>query len=394
MNFFKSISLLLLLSGCFMNIKAQDVTDMPIRKIGVFAPLYLDSAFHGNDYQFGKKFPRFTLQGFDFVQGVQIASDSFPLSDCKWETSIFDTRSDSLPLTSLIASHQLDDLQLMLASVKDEAFLQLAGFAKEKNIPLISVTYPNDGNITNNPYLIILNPTLKTHCESIFSYLLQNHNTDNIIHVRQTGSQEDRVAGYFNAINKADNKALLDIKTMNLDSNFYLIKTKLDSTRKNIIIGGSLDEDFANSITVALNNYKKKYDIMLIGMPNWESFGTLGKNLRESAKNFPIYFTSSYYNSRNDTFSNTIQNNYTKQFKGKPSDYTFKSFEAFYVFSRLLNLYPESLINNITDQTFSLFSNYNLVPVHSKKGSKQTDYYENKHLFFLKKMNGQTVNGW
>jgi hypothetical protein len=383
----------LFLSMCFFaNAQNVELKNSQKHKIAVFAPLYLDSVFHNNNYQFGKKFPRFSLQGIDFIQGAKIALDSFPINNCVIETYFFDSKSDSLSINNIIDNHQLDSIELIIGSVKDEELTLLARFARLKKIPFISVTYPNDAGITNNPFLVILNSTLKSHCEAIFSYLLQNHSTDKILHVRQTGSQEDRVAGYFNNINKPDNKSLLNIKTISLDSNFYLIKNHLDSTKKNIIIGGSLDENFAISLASALSSLKKKYDIELIGMPNWEGFNIFGKGAKDNLKDFPIYYTASYFNSKNDNYSKVIQEAYLNNYKGKPSEYTYKGFESVYLFSRILNLYNEETLNHLNDYPFKIFTKFNILPL-KLSNSSSTDYFENKHLYLLKKNNG-IVEEW
>ena len=391
-NIFCAIVLLMI---CFSSsAQSNNGNDKPIRKIGIFAPLYLDSVFHGTDYRYGKKFPRFTLQGLDFVQGAQIALDSFPINNCIIETFFYDSKSDSLSIDSLIKSHQLDSLGLIIGSVKDDEINLLADFAKSKKIPFISATYPNDAGVTANPYFIILSSTLKSHCEGIFSYILQNHSTDKILLLRKTGSQEDRVAGYINGINKQDGKSLLYIKTVTLDSNIISIKNSLDSTRKNIIIGGSLDEDFATSLSLVLNGLSKKYDITLIGMPNWEGFGAFGKKLKPGLKDFPIYFTSPYYNSKTDNYSKVIQDVYLKKYKGSPSDFAYKGFEITYVFSRLLNMFPTDIMNHLNDYSFKVFSEYNLSPIKLNANSLSPDYLENKHLYFLKKINGVTSKAW
>ena len=391
-NIFCAIVLLMI---CFSSsAQSNNGNDKPIRKIGIFAPLYLDSVFHGTDYRYGKKFPRFALQGLDFVQGAQIALDSFPINNCIIETFFYDSKSDSLSIDSLIKSHQLDSLGLIIGSVKDDEINLLADFAKSKKIPFISATYPNDAGVTANPYFIILSSTLKSHCEGIFSYILQSHSTDKILLLRKTGSQEDRVAGYINGINKQDGKSLLYIKTVTLDSNIISIKNSLDSTRKNIIIGGSLDEDFATSLSLVLNGLSKKYDITLIGMPNWEGFGAFGKKLKPGLKDFPIYFTSPYYNSKTDNYSKVIQDVYLKKYKGSPSDFAYKGFEITYVFSRLLNMFPTDIMNHLNDYSFKVFSEYNLSPIKLNANSLSPDYLENKHLYFLKKINGVTSKAW
>ena len=46
-------------------------TQFSSKKIGIFAPLYLDSVFKSPAYKNNKKFPRFALPAIDFVQGAK-----------------------------------------------------------------------------------------------------------------------------------------------------------------------------------------------------------------------------------------------------------------------------------------------------------------------------------
>ncbi len=363
-------------------------------KIAVFAPLYLDSLFTENTYLLGNKFPRFALQGLDFIQGAQIALDSSLAPKEKIEVTFFDSKSTTNSVQSLINSNKLNDVQLIIGSVRDEEFLQLASFAQQRKIPFVSVTYPNDGGISANPYLIISNSTLKSHCEAIYSLLIQNHGTDNILYARQTGSQEDRVAGYFNNINKPDGKQLLKIKTINIDSNFNVIKNSLDSNKKNIIIGGSLDEDFATNLATSLNGVKKKYNITLIGMPNWNGFNSFSINKKELIKDFPIYYTSPYFNNKSDKYSKILQDAYLIQYKGYPSDLAYKGFESMLLFPAILMNYGSDFMKHLNDSNNNIFCEYNFMPVYNKKASGTPDYIENKHLYFLKRLNGITTKAW
>jgi len=361
-------------------------------KIAVFSPIYLDSAFSGKYYRYGKNFPRFTLQGIGFVQGAMIALNNFPIENCQIETFFYDSKSDSLSIQKLIESNALDDIEMIITSVKDRELNLLSKFSIRKKIPLISATFPNDGGITQNPFFVILNSTLKTHCEAIFSYLLQTHANENIIHIRKTGSQEDRIANYFQNINKPDNKALLNIQSITLDSNYSKIIKSLDSTRLNIIIAGSLDENFAIEICKTLKTCIPKYNIQLIGMPNWEGFGAFSQKNKSKLSEFPIYYTSPYYNNKTDLFSSSIQTAYLKSYKGSPTESVYKGFESMYVFSRFLN--EGQILSEINLEKISVFSNFNIAPIKLNRQSEQVDYFENKHLFFLKKQNGVISKGW
>jgi hypothetical protein len=362
--------------------------------VGIFAPLYLDSAFSGDYYQYGKRFPRFVVQGLDFVQGAQIALDSMPLPNGHIDARIFDSKSTTEDIPALIEAKKLDSLDLIIGSVKDEEYIQLAAFAAKNKIPFISATYPNDGGITGNPYVAIVNSTLKAHCEAIYSYILQNHGTENILLIRKPGSQEDKVAAYFAAMNKPDGKALINIQTINIDSNFHVFKNKLDSNRQNILIGGSLDEEFAYNLSSAAAGMNKKYDLTLIGMPNWDGFASFSNQKKNTLTDFPVYFTSPYFNYKWDNYSKMIQNIYLKKYKGKPSDYTYKGFETIFLFTRLFTRYPNDFMNHLNDYAYKVFSEYNFRPVMLNKNSTDPDYYENKHLYFLKSMNGVVSKAW
>jgi len=378
------------------NLSAQTylVKNTPTYKIGIFAPLYLDSVFRNNTFKYYKSIPRFITPALDFVQGAQIALDSLQVGEDYIDANIYDTKSYTEPVPELIRNKKLDSLQLIIGSVKDAEYLQLAEFALQKNIPFISATYPNDGGISGNPFLVILNSTLKTHCEAIYSYILQNHGTDNIYLCRKKGIQEDMVASYFKQINEQDGKPLLNIQTLNFENNLNtaFLKTKFDSNSHSIIIGASLDETFAGNITQACFNLYKTYPVTLIGMPTWDGFSLLRK--KNDYKDFPIYYTTAFFNEKENDFSKTISAAYLKKYKGKPGDMVFKGFESVYLFTKIMTQNPGHFINHINDKNLKVFCDYNFKSVMVKKESKTPDYFENKHLYFIKILNGSVSRAW
>jgi hypothetical protein len=363
--------------------------------VGIFAPLYLDSLFGtSGNFRYKQGIPKFVMPAVDFVQGAQIAFDSMDVWNANVQAHIYDTKSYINPISTLITNKTLDKLDLIIGSVKDVDYKQLADFAGKKNIPFISATYPNDGGVTANPFLIVMNSTLKAHCEAIFSFILQNHGTDKILLCRKAGTQEDKIAGYIKTLNEQDGKKLLDIQTLNFDSTISstLLKSKLDTTKQTVIIGGSLEESFATNLTSSCYNIYEKYPITLIGMPNWDGFKSLmDKNDYEG---FPVYFTSPYFNTKWDAYSKMVTNCYAKKYKGKPTDMAFKGFECAYLFTKLLAKYSNDFMSHLNDKTFKVFTEYNFHPVKLKKENTIPDYFENKHLYFVRILNGTTSKAW
>ncbi|MEO6584122.1 MAG: ABC transporter substrate-binding protein [Ferruginibacter sp.] len=373
------------------SLKAQDDTLKIIGtyQVGIFAPLYLDSVFNNHTFRYTKTFPRFTLPGLDFIQGAQIALDSLGSLPHNINASFYDTKSTSETLAAMISAHKLDSLHLIIGSVKDADYLMLAKFALQKNIPFISATYPNDAGIAANPFVVIVNSTLKAHCEAIFSNLLQTHSSDKIFLVRKPGPQEDRIAAYIKQINEPDGKPLLNIQTINAIDNFVSLENKMDTAKTNVIIGGTLDEKFALRLTTAAFAYSKSVDVKLMGMPNWENFAFN----KIKTPDFPVYFTTPYYNVKWDAQSKMLKEVYNQKFKGNPSDLSYKGFELVSIFTRLLANYPIDFISHLNDHT-KLFTRYNFRPVFLSAKSTTPDYFENKHLYFIKLVNGAASLAW
>lgn len=358
-------------------------------KIAVFAPLYLDSVFTENKLRNDKAIPKFVLPALEFVQGARIALDSLALGNERVEAFIYDTKSYTEPLTRVIENRRLDSINLIIGAVKDMEFRQLADFALRKKIPFISATFPNDGGITKNPFLVIMNSTLKVHCEGIYSYILQNHGTDKIYLVKKPGAQEDKIATYFKTLNEQEGRPLLDIQTLTFDSiSPWALKRRLDSNRNSVIIGGSLNEAFAKNLTDVCYETKNSYPLTLVGMPNWDGFKFFAK--AEAYKDFPVYFTTPYYNPRTNALSNMLTDEYGRRYKGRPGDMVCKGFESVYYFTELLTRYPEDAMLHLNDNSLKVFNEYNFRPVQLKEGA-DADYYENKHLYIMRIMNGMVL---
>jgi hypothetical protein len=273
-------------------------------------------------------------------------------------------------------------------------FKQLSDFSEKKKSPFISATYPNDGGVTGNENLVIMNSTLKAHCEGIYSYILQNHGMDKIILIKKAGQQEDKIAAYFRSLNDQEGKPLLNIQTIHIDSTIspWLFKARLDSTKRTVIITGSLDEAFAKTVTDAVYAIHKSYPVVLIGMPNWDAFKIF--QAKNAYKDFPVHFTTPYYNAKSNTYNTMLTNEYLRRYKSKPSDMAYKGFETTWMFTKLLLKYPNEFLSHINDRSFTVFNDFNFRPVYLKKNARNPDYLENKHLYVMKILNGAILREW
>jgi hypothetical protein len=164
----------------FLSLTSFVTTAQPL-KVAVFAPIYLDEAFNGSSYKLGKSnIPQNILTGLEFYNGVMLAVDSLQREGASVEVNIYDTKQDFKSLAAIFQGPELSNTGLIIGSVTNPTELRtLSMFALQKNIPFISATYPNTGNITENPYFVMLNSSLQTHVEGLYRYLQRNYPLDN-----------------------------------------------------------------------------------------------------------------------------------------------------------------------------------------------------------------------
>jgi hypothetical protein len=385
----KSTSILFLLLLLFQGyvITAQTEPNNNGRyKIAVFVPLYLDSVFDANGgYNYGKGFPKFASPGLEFYEGVQIAADSLKKYNAKIDIHICDTRASKKSLLEQMNGWGIKDANLMIGLVNASEAKLLADAAFKKNIPFISADLPNDAGITNNPSFVILKSTLKTHCEGIYKYVQKYYSTSPTIVFSKKGSIEDRLKMYFEESLKTVPGSKLNMKFVTVDeSNIANISKYLDSTRNTVSVVASLDENFGRKIAQQLATLNKKYPTVAIGMPTWDAINEFNK---KEFKGLDIIYSTAFYNSRSDKTSTAITNHFKTAIFSRPSDMVFRGYECLFRFGRLLIEKGNNLSSSIAEKKYKVFTDFDIQPVLNKQ-TNTLDYFENKKLYFIKKMDG------
>ena len=369
----------------FKTASAADTIQAPVR-IAVLAPLYLDSAFNGYEYNLSNtKIPQFFLEGLEFYNGVIIAIDSLQKENANVEVWIYDTHKRGQTIQQLLGEMQPLNFSLIIASISSlNEQKYVSDFSGKNSIPVISETYPTNAYLSYNPFFAMVNPTWQTHINAIYNYLDSNYRGQKIIYFTKNGSLEDAISKEFTALNK--NRSL-NFSTIILNDNFSDddVLKHLDSTRQNLILCGTLNENFGRALINTLNNNGDSYHSIVTGMPTWSG---LTETTGSSADKIQIIISTSYDYLRSTNVLDSISETYKTNFFARPSDMVFKGFESMYHFTKLLLKYPDNFINNISDTSYTVCNDYDFEPVRLSKTSFIPDYLENKKIYFIKIVNG------
>jgi hypothetical protein len=369
--------------GVMRPLKVCAQSEKPL-KIAVFAPVYLDSVFTEGNYKLGNAYlPRQVLPGLDFYNGMMMAIDSLNTTHTPISVLFYDSKSATMPLQTVVSNPELQDVSLIIASFNSRTDIKpLADLALQLNVPLISSTYPNDGGITGNPFFVLINPTLKTHIEAIYHYLHRVYPLENMVLFRKKGGIEDLIQYVLGDMNRKTAGVPLKIKTVELTDSFSVrdVTDNLDSTKQNIVICGTLNEEFGSSLSKALGS-SRNFHTITMGMPTWDG-------IKDISKDIEIIYTTPYNFLKNDKLMIELNAKYRAKYAGRPGDMFFKGYEAMFHFSKLLVKNKSNLINTLSDKDFKLFNDFDIQPVKSNKESSQPDYLENKKLYFIRKADG------
>jgi hypothetical protein len=384
---------LLLLFG--LRAHAQDTTAVKLdsnarHSVAIFLPLYLDSAFDAaGNYRYDKNFPKFINPGLEFYEGVELALDSLRKEGTRLDVHIYDTRSATQPIPQVVADSGFRDVGLIIGAVVNAGEeQQLAAAALKQHVPFLNVNFPNDAGITANPDLVILNSTLRAHCEAIYRYVQRNYPTKALVYFRKKGSQEDRLKGYFTDLDHSTAGVPLKIQYVTLDENFDqgAVGASLDSMVQTVCIAGSLDEGFGGRLAGVLA-FMKSYPTTLVGMPTWDNIDFSKAELAGKE----VVYTTPFFINPADTLVKQINQYYKGRFFSRPSDMVFRGYESVYRFGHLLALHGRDLGGSIGDKKFRVFNDFNIEPVFLNRQSMTLDYFENKKLYFVHKMDGNVT---
>jgi hypothetical protein len=287
------------------------------------------------------------------------------------------------------------NMQLILGYVNAGDLRILANVARNMEIPFINVNFPNDGGVTGNPEFVILNSTLRAHCEAVYKFIQRNWATSNIFYVRRATQDDDRLRAYFAEIEKNTASVPLHMKFITIDNkqDFSQMTNKMDSNSKTIVLVGSLDDNFGKTVCSKLGPYGKSYPMKIIGMPTWDAITDFNA---PAYADLEIYYTTPFYQNPADSLMAEIQENYKTRFYSRPSDMVYRGFETILHFGQLLEAHRGHLDGSIGERKFRVFNDFDIQPVFSVNNSASVQaptlqYLENKKLYILKKANGNIV---
>lgn len=361
-------------------------------RVGLLTSFYLDQHFTDSlTLKSPKDFPRLAVSGLEFYEGASLAIDSLNKNGISVKMQVFDLQSQNGNINTLIKNATFEQFDMIIAQASGPEINQLALIAKEMKIPFINATHPNDRGIRDNPYFIIANPTLNAHLEFLQQQIANKWSFANIIWIRRQNAVDNKLEDSFKEINARKGTKKISFNTFTVGDlpAIQEISPLIDTTKTNVFIAGSLDDKFGASLVAALNTYPKKGLLNVVGMPNWENL----KEIQVSKfAGLPIYFSSPFYISPTNSWAKEMDELFKNNIYTKASLSAFKGFELTYYFVSVFSKHSRVYVEDPADILFTPLNDLAFKAVKTKGPEGPVDYFENKKLYLLRRLNGLVIS--
>ena len=117
-------------------------------------------------------------------------------------------------------------------------------------------------------------------------------------------------------------------------------------------------------------------------MPTWDRLNF------NKLSGLEIIYTSPFYYNQSTPLENRLVEEFSSTVSTKPSDMFFRGYESTLRFALLLLDAKKDVASNLTRKGNTVITQFDIQPVLKDKTSMTLDYFENKHLYFIKVFGG------
>lgn len=296
-----------------------------------------------------REVPSKSLRALEFYEGVRLALDTLEKQGINLFVDIYDTKKSVATVQQILNKPELKEVDLIIGPVSSKIAQQVANFAKESKIPMISPFNPRADITEQNPYYIQINPSFEPHSKTIVDYVFNKFESRHPKKYLVLGMRRD--TGRINMIQQAYVELKNDITAkipqfITKDNTFSIesIKKYLSKDSENIIIIPSYhDESFIYNALREINSLidklekKNSYKLTVVGMSRWKYYERINF---EYYANLNMLLTSEVH--VNNGRAKHFQTEYKQTYGISPREFGYIGYDVMLYFGEMLKKYSKT----------------------------------------------------
>lgn len=344
-------------------------------QIDVLIPLYLAESVKDDKPVSRDHISERALSGVNFYEGVKLASDSLTHLGYSADIFVHDITDPALTPDALIKNNILEESDLIIGALPAAQLASIANYAAKQHINFISALSPSDGDVKNNAYFTVLQPSLQRHCEAIRAVAFKKY-PDEVPYLiyRSKVSVDSQAYGYF----LSDSANLFRKVPADVMPTREQIERFVDANKTNVIFMAIVDATYAESVITQIRTWFPDYRFEVYGLPSWKSMPSLRKP--DAYPNIAVNFTAPFYFDQSSVNAQSLVQHYRRDFGiTRPNEMVFRGYETVFWYVTLLNKYGTIFNTKNSDNTGALFTKFNVKQQWTPKDELR--YNANEHTY-------------
>lgn len=350
-------------------------------RIDLLATFYLPELVQDGKVVAKGKLPDKVIPSLKFYEGLVIASDTLKKLGYEFDIFVYDVTDELESTATLVNTDAFKGSDLIIGNIASSDFALVANYARKNNVNFVSALSPSDQGVENNPYFIMMQPTLETHCETIEESIVRKNGNVTPLLFYRTNVQVDNTAlgAFVNTPVLEYHKIPSDEMPTKVQIEPFLLKE-----RKNVVLMPIISDKYAEGIIRKLYEWFPEYDFEIWGMPSWDNMPALKKP--DAFPNSVIYFTSPFYFDPTTASGQALVQAYKRKYGGQPDNMVYRGYETMFWYAYLVKKYGTIFNHQLWDNGGAPFTRYEVKPV--KGPDEKLKYYENKNLYLYRYHSG------
>jgi LysM repeat protein/ABC-type branched-subunit amino acid transport system substrate-binding protein len=299
-----------------------------------------------------------------FYEGALLAVGSLQQLGVKVRLTVIDTEQRGSVIRNMLSSGKYNDADLIVGPIYPAEQKEVAAFAEQMQIPMISPLSPSDEITRLNPWIFQVNPTREIVTTLTANHILDSYSQDNLLILR-TGAQDSfletelhRLAGekFENANNVRTNIPVYDFKRSRIEGLVqYLVPDKT-----NVIILSATNEADVSVAVSNIHTLAPVYDIRLIGSNRFHQYESINQEYFHDGQ---LEFLAPYWPDYKSDVARLFIQNFRDYFKTEPNQYSIQGYDVTYFFGKAVADYGRDFRKCLNNSNSSLVQgNYFFVP--------------------------------
>jgi LysM repeat protein len=257
----------------------------------------------------------------EFFQGTLLAIESMRQTGMKLDVGFYDTGRSIDRTRSILREEKLRNCDLIVGPFYPYILEYVSEFAEEHRIPLVTPFHNDLELLRENPYLFQLSPSLERGYKEAAKLVASKH-MYNIVYVRNEDSLDVEKHEYFKELifdgfddYHPSEPVVFKEVVQELDRADELIYS-LSPDKKNLVVVPTADEALASSVVSALFYQLNRFDIEVVGAPQWTEFSSIDFRYYHKLK---LVFYNSFWVDYHDPKVDEFMTRFRSHFYNEPT---------------------------------------------------------------------------